>query len=213
MRIGATWLYLAWRDRQRWLAVLTAGCAVAGFAGSLLSTGSTLSSRTLAYLGRFLPRDTFGWGVLTVVAAFALLAAGARRSLGKDSGDGPSRPPVAGPPRPRGREWAAVSMALMVFSLTALVSVHRSEPAGSAPPPAGFIAFLAAAAALAAGARAVRICAHEDKDPAGQWLAGLAVASGALAAIMCLVAPSPERTHVERAAPPVKGDQAHPAGR
>ena len=37
--------------------------------------------RLLRFLGSLLPRDAFGWGLLTVIAAFVLLAAGARRSL------------------------------------------------------------------------------------------------------------------------------------
>ena len=42
-----------------------------------------------------MPRDAFGWGALTVIAAFVLLAAGARRSLegelrGRGGDPGPS---------------------------------------------------------------------------------------------------------------------------
>jgi hypothetical protein len=78
---GVTWGYLAWRDRERWLGVLAGGIAV----GALLhpsasSVGRTLG-RVLLFVDAHRPRGAFGWGVVAVVAAFVLLAAGARRSL------------------------------------------------------------------------------------------------------------------------------------
>jgi hypothetical protein len=78
---GVAWAWLAWRDRERWLAVLAAGSGAAGLLGSsALSLGDTLG-RLLRFLVSLLPRDVFGWGVLAVVAAFVFLVAGARRSL------------------------------------------------------------------------------------------------------------------------------------
>ena len=61
--VGLVWLYLGWRDREVWLAAL----AIVG--------------ATLILLADSMPRDRFGWGALTLIAAFVLLAAGARRSL------------------------------------------------------------------------------------------------------------------------------------
>lgn len=76
--VGLVYAYLAWRDRELWLACVALGGGVVGLMGS-----SAL--RLLRALGRLLseslPRDDFGWGALTVIAAFVLLAAGARRSL------------------------------------------------------------------------------------------------------------------------------------
>jgi hypothetical protein len=93
LAVGATWAYLAWRDRERWLAVLAAGSGVAGLLGSSVSSLSGTLGRLLRFLGSLLPRDAFGWGVLAVIAAFVLLVAGARRSLRPD-------------PRPRAaRAW------------------------------------------------------------------------------------------------------------
>ena len=79
--VVVTWTYLAWRDREGWLAVLTASLGVAGLLGSLPSSAWRAVGRLLRSAEGHLPRDAFGWGVLAVVAAFVLLAAGARRSL------------------------------------------------------------------------------------------------------------------------------------
>ena len=72
------WAYLAWRYRERWLVLLAASC------GTVALLGQT-TLRILAALGRALqgamPRDAFGWGAVALIAAFVLLAAGARRSL------------------------------------------------------------------------------------------------------------------------------------
>ncbi len=75
---AAAWAYLAWRYRERWLVLLATSCGAVGLLGQ-----STF--RILAAFGHTLhgamPRDAFGWGALALIAAFALLAAGARRSL------------------------------------------------------------------------------------------------------------------------------------
>jgi hypothetical protein len=76
--VGLVWLYLGWRDREPWLAALP----VSGAALYLLGPHAARAGRALArVLADGLPRDRFGWGALTVLAAFVLLAAGARRSL------------------------------------------------------------------------------------------------------------------------------------
>jgi len=84
-----TWAYLAWRDRERWLAVLAVVSGVAGLLGSSASSVWRALSRVLLFVDAHRPRDAFGWGVLAVVAAFVLLAAGARRSLA----EAPKAPP------------------------------------------------------------------------------------------------------------------------
>ena len=89
----ATWGYLAWRDDERWLAALALGGGGAGLVGASASSLSVLLTQALRFLGALWPRDAFGWGLLTVVAAFALLAVGARRSLGAKPGP-PSRDPA-----------------------------------------------------------------------------------------------------------------------
>ncbi len=78
---AATWGYLAWRDRERWLAVLAAACGVAGLLGPSSSVVWRAACRVLEPLAMHRPRGAFGWGVLAVIAAFVLLVAGARRSL------------------------------------------------------------------------------------------------------------------------------------
>jgi hypothetical protein len=93
---AATWGYLAWRDRERWLAVLAAACGAAGLLGSSLPSLFRMLGRALGVFESHLPKDAFGWGILTVVAAFVFLAAGARRSL---RGEPPPSPRSA--PRPR----------------------------------------------------------------------------------------------------------------
>jgi hypothetical protein len=81
--VVVTWTYLAWRDRESWLAVLAAVSGVAGLLGSLPSSAWRALGRGLRLVAGHLPRDAFGWGVLAVVAAFVLLAAAARQSLAK----------------------------------------------------------------------------------------------------------------------------------
>lgn len=76
--LGVAWLYLGWRDDERWLMALP----IAGAALYLLGPHSLRLARALVRtLADSLPRDRYGWGVLTVIASFVLLAAGARRSL------------------------------------------------------------------------------------------------------------------------------------
>jgi hypothetical protein len=77
----AAWGYLAWRDRERWLAVLAGSLAAGGLLGSLPSGAWRAIVRILLLVEAHRPRGAFGWGVVAVVAAFVLLAAGARRSL------------------------------------------------------------------------------------------------------------------------------------
>ena len=84
--VATAWGYLAWRDRERWLAVLALGGGAAGLLGASVSNLSSLLGRALRFLDSLLPRDAFGWGLLTVIAAFVLLAAGVRRSLGGEPG-------------------------------------------------------------------------------------------------------------------------------
>ena len=75
---GLVWAYLGWRDREPWLAALPIG----GAALYLLGPQAARLARALAgALADAMPRDRYGWGALTVIAAFVLLAAGARRSL------------------------------------------------------------------------------------------------------------------------------------
>ncbi len=75
---GLVWLYLGWRDRDPWLAALSIGGAAAFLFGP---QAARLARSIVRILSESLPRDRFGWGALTVIAAFVLLAAGARRSL------------------------------------------------------------------------------------------------------------------------------------
>jgi hypothetical protein len=75
---GLVWAYLGWRDRNLWLAALPIG----GAAVYLLAPYADRLARALArLLSESFPRERYGWGVVTVIAAFVLLAAGARRSL------------------------------------------------------------------------------------------------------------------------------------
>jgi hypothetical protein len=81
------WAFLAWRDRDRWLAFLA---AIFGTAGLFGPASLRLLKAVLRLLDAATPRDTFGWGSLIVIAAFVLLAAGVRRSLSVDE----QRPPA-----------------------------------------------------------------------------------------------------------------------
>lgn len=78
---GIAWAYLGWRDRERWLVALATGSQVVALLGSVASDLAGGLGRLLRLLHSLLPRDAFGWGLLTVIASFVLLAAGARRSL------------------------------------------------------------------------------------------------------------------------------------
>ncbi len=87
---AAAWGVLAWRDRRPVLGLLAAGSGLASLLGpsgpGLLAALGEGLSRLLRLLDRVRPRGAFGWGVVGVVAAFVLLAAGARRSLGSARG-------------------------------------------------------------------------------------------------------------------------------
>ncbi len=105
---AATWGYLAWRDREKWLAMLSAVCVAAGPLHSSSSRLWHALGRVLAFIDAHRPRDAFDWGVLALIAAFVLLAAGARRSLAETPGN-PRRPGTSGrtpQPRPVGT-WRA----------------------------------------------------------------------------------------------------------
>jgi len=127
--VATAWGYLAWRDRERWLAVLALGGGAAGLLGASVSNLSSLLGRALRFLDSLLPRDAFGWGLLTVIAAFVLLAAGVRRSLGGEPGrpfQGPERP--SNPSRRHWRESSAIALALGVFALLAMVPLSAFGP-------------------------------------------------------------------------------------
>jgi len=76
--VGMAWAYIAWRDRDPWLAALAVGGGVVGLLGS---TALRIVDALVRTLASALPRDGFGWGALALIAAFTLLGAGARRSL------------------------------------------------------------------------------------------------------------------------------------
>ena len=181
--VAMTWGYLAWRDRERWLAVLALTGSAAGLAGASLASLSSLLGRVLRFLDSLLPQDDFAWGLLTVIAAFVLLGAGARRSLG-----GGSRRPLRGPQGPddpsrqRWRESSAVALALVIFTVSATVGVLEASRLGH--PRQAILAVLAslpAAVAFVMALRAYGRAAREPKDAAGQRLAGLAMAASAIA--------------------------------
>jgi hypothetical protein len=185
--VAATWGYLAWRDRARWLAVLALGSGLAGSLGASAPHLADALARALRRLAFLVPPDGFGWGVLTVIAAYVFLAAGARRSL-----FGSRRSPLAGggPAAPlprRARESAAVALALAVLALTAAVSVLDAGPLGH-PQQNGLaaLASIAAAAAIGVALRAHGRAACLENDPAGRRLAGLAMAVGAFAVVLAL---------------------------
>jgi hypothetical protein len=203
-----TWGNLAWRDRERWLAVLALVGGAAGLVGTSVSSLSNLLGRALRLLEPALPRDPFGWGLLTVIASFVLLGAGARRSLG-----GGSRPrrDAGRHSDPSGQSWresSAIALALVIFALSATVDLFEGLSSGQ-PAQAGStgLASLAAAAAFVMAVRAHGRAAREPKDAAGQRLAGLAVAASAvgfLLATLQLGASGPH--HPERAESAVIGD-------
>ncbi len=188
--VAAAWGYLAWRDRERWLAVLAASSGAAGLLGSSASGLSSLVGRTLRWVGSHLPADAFGWGVLAVVAAFVLLAAGARRSLAPEPGGPPSGPRRrTDDARRRWRERAAVALALAVFALAAMAAAFEAFPLGhpSLHGPAG----LASGAAIAAFVMALRArgrAAREAEDAPARQLAGLAMAASAVGFLLALTA-------------------------
>jgi hypothetical protein len=76
--VGMASAYLAWRDRDPWLVALAGGSGVIGLLGS---TTLRLVDALVRTLASAVPRDSFSWGALALIAAFTLLGAGARRSL------------------------------------------------------------------------------------------------------------------------------------
>jgi hypothetical protein len=203
--VAATWGYLAWRDRERWLAMLALGGGVAGLLGASASSLSTGLGRAVRFLDSLLPRDAFGWGLLTVIAAFVLLAAGARRSLAGEPSGGPQGP--SGPPRQRWRESSAIALSLGIFALSAMAGAFEAFPLGHPRQlgPAG-LASLAAAAAFVMSVRARGRAAREAKDAAGQQLAGLAMAASALGFLLAMMPLSASSPHPGRSESVVIGD-------
>ena len=132
--VALTWGYLAWRDRERWLAVLALGGAAAGLLGSSVSGLSSLLAKAFRSLDSALPRDAFGWGLLTVIAAFVLLAAGVRRSLGEEPGPfrGPQAPPAPSPSQ--GRESSAIAMTALSLRAPRRKATLRQSPAPASDP-------------------------------------------------------------------------------
>ncbi len=211
--VTAAWATLAWRDRARWLALLA---AASGAAGSLGASAPQLADALTRVLHRFaylLPPDGFEWGVLTVIAAFVFLAAGARRSLFFEDG----RRPFGGsgmPPRHRARESAAIALALAVLAFTATTSVLEVQPLGH--PRQNTLAGLAAIAALTAVVTALRAhgrAARLENDPAGRRLAGLAMAVGALGLLLALSTFTALRVDEGRSKRPVRAELAAPLAR
>jgi hypothetical protein len=179
---AAAWAWLAWRDRARWLAVLSVGSAAA----LLVSTSATP-------LLEKLPRDAYGWGAVAVIAAFVLLATGARRSL--DSGD-------SGPLDVR-HPWSSLSprettaLAFCLALLGALLSAGNLSAGMSgsdllgAPahpsPVAAALAPLAAALAFALARRSHARATREAADAPGRRLAALVVVASLAAGLVALV--------------------------
>ena len=69
----AVWTYLAWRHHERWLALLAARgrAPQASFGLMAIRLLQAMAQQLVAAI----PRDSYGWGTLTVIAAFVLLAA------------------------------------------------------------------------------------------------------------------------------------------
>ena len=79
--VAITWAYLVWRDRERWLALLALGGAGALLVGASPAWLTDAFGRALGLAARLVPNDCIDWGILIVIGAFVLLAAGARRSF------------------------------------------------------------------------------------------------------------------------------------
>ena len=79
--VAITWAYLLWRDRERWLALLALGGAGALLVAASPARLTDAFGRPLGLVARLVPKDAIEWGVLIVIGAFVLLAAGARRSF------------------------------------------------------------------------------------------------------------------------------------
>ena len=204
LAMAMTWAYLAWRDRERWLVTL----AAASLLGSSVSSLSGVTGRLLRLLGSILPRDGFGWGTLTVIAAFVLLAAGARRSLAgapRSASRGPGKLPS--PPRQGWREGAAVGLALGVFALSAMVATLQSHPLGHPRQHgAAGLAFLAGATAFVMAVRAHGRASGDPQDPGGRQLAALAMAAGGLGLVLGAAPLLAGGSHPGRAESAVIGD-------
>jgi hypothetical protein len=101
LAVVVTWGYLAWRDRDPWVAILAGFVGSAGLVGLVPSGAWRAVGRVLLALASHRPRGAFGWGVLAVVAGFVLLGAGARRSLAVPAvaarGHDGAQPPVGKP--------------------------------------------------------------------------------------------------------------------
>jgi hypothetical protein len=205
--VAVAWCYLAWRDRARWLAVLGAGCAVAGLVGPAVSSGSSLLGRVLRWLGSALPSDAFEWGATTVVAAFVLLVAGARRSLagapGRPRGRRRESTPGGGL---RGREWAALSLSLVTLA----VATTASAPASSSGV-AALLSLGAAGLAFVVGLVAMRRSVYQDGDPAGRRLGALAVVASVFVGMLAVSFPSREPHHSERSPKARQGEAPAPS--
>jgi hypothetical protein len=179
----ASWTYLAWRDRERWLAILALGCA----AGA--SVGSRAHDLTGA-LGRLLdavvPRSAFGWGVLTVIAAYVLLAAGARRSLGANTRWPFGGPAGSGDSLRRKRDLGAMAVALAVLAISAMLAAFGASTWDPRQTSAAGLATPAAAAAFVLAILARRRAQHEGTDPVAPGVAGLAMAAAVVGGVMAL---------------------------
>jgi hypothetical protein len=190
----ATWTYLAWRHRARWLAILAAASALAGIPGAIVQDLAGGATRLLRTIGTLVPRDAFGWGTLTVLAAFVFLAAAVRRSLGLGGRPGPrSRLPRGFFASPR--DVAALALGLTTLFATASARTLAVRPLDHPRSrEAAALTATAAALALVLAFRAHRRAAVVEEDAAGTRLATLAIVAtlgaGTLA-VSPLVAASP----------------------
>lgn len=179
---AAAWAWLAWRDRARWMAVLSVGSAAA----LLVSAGATP-------LFESLPRDAYGWGAVAVIAAFVLLATGARRSLGSgDCGPLDSWPPWSSH-SPRETTALALCLALLGLLLSAGNLSARTDGSDllGAPahpsPVAAALAPLAAVLALAIALRSHARAGGESADVPARRLAALVVLASLAAGLVALM--------------------------
>lgn len=174
---AAAWTYLAWRDRARWLAILAGACALAGLPGGIGRALADALARLLRGAGALLPGDAFGWGALTVIAAFVFLAAALRRSLD---------PGTRTPPRSRNGffrrlVYDARDLAALALGLTALFASVSGRTLAARPfdhpqsIEAALLAAPVAAIAIALALRAHRLAASPANDAPGRRLAGIAI--------------------------------------
>jgi hypothetical protein len=143
-----------------------------------------------------------------VIAAFVLLGAGARRSLGggpRQSLRGPQEPDD--PSRQRWRESSAVALALVIFTVSATVGVlEASRPGHPRQAIPAVLASLAAAVAFVMALRAHGRAVREPKDAAGQRLAGLAMAASAIGFLLATMPLGASGPHPGRSESVVLGD-------